>query len=348
MTPNMAPNPRSVLSPSLVVKLTTLGAQLARGQSDRELSDVLSELAVLPAHLVVRANQEISKAAQPGSWKPVPHYLLRMRNLLSEQELLAQNPDYAWLFLFHGNGFVREAALDAINDPPASPFFLAALAWRLNDWVPQVRDAAAECARRVLPRISADIAANAALYLLVRRLAWRRWNYEAAVLDLMFGRTDVITAMAKRLQQQSTGSLASLMRNALRYPDIDEHLARLAANAVQPSVRAIAYQCLITGKASWQTGFDWVWVDKIYGVGRNIPKLESRDIKAAGPAVDWIRAAAYDRSSIVRKVAADALIADQAQSPDAAALIARLAKDRNSAIRSRADYLLRHPPGPSS
>jgi hypothetical protein len=168
------------------------------------------------------------------------------------------------------------------------------------------------------------------------------------VLDLVFGRTDVISAVAARLQQQSTGSLATLMRNALRYPGIDEHLPRLAANAVQPSVRAIAYQCLITGKANWQVGFDWVWVDKIYGVGRNIPKLASREIKAAGPAGDRIRAAAHDRSSIVRKIAADALIADRAQSPDSAALIARLAKDRNSAIRSRADYLLRHPPEPSS
>ena len=344
----MAPNPRSVLPPSLAVKLATLGAQLARGQSDRELDDVLSELAVLPADLVVRANREISDAAQLGWGKPVPHYLLRMRKLLSEQELLAQNPDYAWLFLFHGNGYVREAALDAINDPPASPFLFAALAWRLNDWVPQVRDAAAECARRVLPRISADIAANAALYLLVRRLAWRRWNDEAAVLDLVFGRTDVITAVAKRLQQQSTGSLATLMRNALRYPDIDEHLPRLAANAVQPSVRAIAYQCLIAGKASWQTGFEIVWINKVYGLYRSIPKLGSRDIKAAEPAGDWIKAAAYDRSTIVRKVAADALIADRARLPDAAALIARLAKDRNSAIRSRADYLLRHPLGSSS
>jgi hypothetical protein len=340
----MEPNPRSVLPPSLAVKLTTLGAQLARGQSDRELSDVLSELAVLPADLVVRANREISDAARLGWWKPVPHYLLRMRKLLTEQELLAQNPDYAWLFLFHGNGYVREAALDAINDPPASPFFFAALAWRLNDWVPQVRDAAAECAQRVLPRISADIAANAALYLLVRRLAWRRWNDEAAVLDLVFGRTDVITAMAKRLQQQSTGSLATLMRNALRYPDIDEHLPHLAANAVQPSVRAIAYQCLIAGKASWQTGFETVWIDKVYGLYRSIPKLGSRETKVAGPAGDWIRAAAYDRSSIVRKVAADALIADRARSLDAAALIARLAKDRHSAIRSRADFMLRNPP----
>lgn len=339
----MALNPRSVLPPSLAVKLAALGAQLAYGPSDRELNEILRELAALPADLVVRANREISEAARLGWWKPTPHYLLRLRRQYSEQELLTQNPDYAWLFLFHGNGHVREAALDAIKDPPASPFFFAALAWRLNDWVRQVREAAADCVRRVLPRIDADIAAGAALYLLVRRLAWRRWDTEAAVLDLVFGRRDVIAAAAQRLLQQSTGSLASLLRNLLRYEDIDEHLPLVAAKAVQPAVRAIAYQCLVSGKASWQVGFESVWIDKVYGLSRMIPKLESRQTRVTGDVAGWIRAAAHDRSPFVRRVAADALIADRTRVPDAAALIARLAQDRSAAIRSRADYLLRHP-----
>jgi hypothetical protein len=154
----MAPPPRAVLPPPLAAKLAALGAELSRGKSDRELNEVLRELSALPAEVVVRANREISDAAKLGWWKPEPLYLLRMRNLLTEQDLMAQNPDYAWLFLFHGNGYVREAALDAINDPPSSPFFFAALTWRLNDWVWQVREAAAECASRVLPRMDADLA----------------------------------------------------------------------------------------------------------------------------------------------------------------------------------------------
>jgi len=50
----------------------------------------------------------------------------------------------------------------------------------------------------------------------------------------------------------------------------------------------------------------------------------------------------------VRRVAADALIADRGQLPDEATLIAQLAKDPSSAIRSRADYMLRHPPSGQS
>ena len=37
---------------------------------------------------------------------------------------------------------VAEAALNAINELPDTPFFLAALLWRLNDWVEPVRRAA--------------------------------------------------------------------------------------------------------------------------------------------------------------------------------------------------------------
>jgi hypothetical protein len=130
----------------------------------------------------------------------------------------------------------------------------------------------------------------------------------------------------------------------LRYPNVDEHLPRLAAAAVQPSVRAVAYQCLIFGKATWSVGFEWAWIDKVYGLRRRVPKLETRDIGRTRPAADLIREAVHDKSPFVRRVAADALIAARSQLPDEETLIAHLAKDRSSAIRSRAEFMLRHPP----
>jgi hypothetical protein len=130
----------------------------------------------------------------------------------------------------------------------------------------------------------------------------------------------------------------------LRYPGIDQHLPRLAAAAVQPSVRAVAYQCLISGKATWSVGYGWVWIDKVYGLRRRVPKIEARDIQRPRPTLDLIREAARDKSSIVRIVAADALIAARSQLPDEDALIALMAGDRSPAIRSRADYMMRHPP----
>jgi hypothetical protein len=257
--------------------------------------------------------------------------------------LLAANADLAWLFLFHPSGYLREAALYHITTPPTSPFFLSALAWRLNDWAEPVRQAAKRCVKHVAPDIAAAVAGDAAVYLLERRFVWGRWRDEGNILDLVFTRDDVLAALATRLQEQSTGPLAACLRHALRYPGMDQHLPRLAKAAVQPSVRAAAYKCLISGKATWPVGFEWSWIDKVYGLRRRIPTLEARDIQRDRPAADFVAAGIRDKSSFVRKVVADAMIAVRSQIPNEEKLVAQLAADRSSLVRSRADFLLRHP-----
>ena len=349
---------RSVLPPPLIAKLSVLSGRLWHGRADPELNDVLAELSALPANLVVHASDEIASAASiagrqpslhivaadgPRWWRPWTRSPRVTGRPISARVLLNENPDYAWFFLFHPSGFIREAALDSINDPPTSAFFFATLAWRLNDWVGPVRQAAQRCAERVLHRTSADIAAKAALYLLDRRLVWSRWTDEANVLDPVFERRDVIAGLAAHLQEQPTGAVATCLRSASRYPGIDEHLPRIAAAAVQPSVRAVAYQWLIAGKATWLVGFEWAWVDKVYGLRRRLPVLASRNIRATRSAAEWIRQGIHDKSPLVRTVAADALVGARAQVADADALIAVLANDRSSAVRSRADYMMRHP-----
>jgi hypothetical protein len=256
---------------------------------------------------------------------------------------MARNPDYAWLFLFHPDGHVREAALRTISAPPTSAFFLGALAWRLNDWVEPVREAARRCVERVSFGVPAAAAADTAAYLLQRRLVWGRWRDEAQALDLIFARNDVLAALAMQLQKRPTGSQGGCLSNALRYPGIDQHLPQLAAAAIQPAVRAIAYRCLISGKAIWPIGFEWAWIDKVYGLRRRIPTLEIRDIQRGRPAADFVEAGIRDKSPFVRKVVADAMIAVRSQILNEATLVAHLAIDRNSAVRSRADFLLRHP-----
>jgi hypothetical protein len=327
---------RSVLPPSLSAQLSALSTQRFRALPDSELQDILAGFSELPAKLIVDASREMTDVVSPYE----PSLLEQLRK--SEQQLMKRSHDYAWFFLFHRSGYVREAALNAINAPPTSAFFLSALAWRLNDWVGAVRRAAVRCAERVFPRISPEVAASAAPYLLDRRFVWARWSDEAKVLDSVFGGRDVMAALAMRMQQQP-GPFASCLRHALRYPEIDKHLPRLAIDAIQPSVRVAAYQCLMSGRATWPTGFGWTWIDKVYGLRKRVRTLESRDIQTTSPAADWIRRGIHDRSVLVRRVAADAMVGARAQLPDADSLIAVLASDRSSAIRSRADYMLRHP-----
>jgi len=339
---------RPVLSPELTAKLRALGTEL--GPSDRELETVLADLAAFPPDLIVRASREISRAVGLHWWPTARSLTLEWHfgSLSYRHELMRKNPEYAWLFLFDGNGYVREAALNSLNTPPRSPFFFSALAWRLNDWVRAVRQAAERCSERVLHRTAADVTATAALYLLSRRLVWGRWSDEGKALDKTFEREDVMADLALELAQRSAGPLASCLRHALRYPTMDKHLPRLASAAIQPSVRAVAYRCLISGKAAWTIGFEWAWTDKVYGLRRRVPKLETREIQRTGSVADIIKAAIRDKSNVVRIVAADAVISARSQLPDADELIARLANDKSPAVRERADYMLRHPvSGPS-
>src|SRR5262245_20229256 len=207
----MSSRTRSILSPSLSAKLAALSTRPA---TNHEVDDILTELAALPAHLVVQASREIAITAGLGWWQPenrprrvVPTHRLRLVfqrikewfwpksptvTFPPDRELLAANANLAWLFLFHPSGYLRLAALHRINTAPASPFFLAALAWRLNDWVPQVREAARLCAERELPLVDAQVAATAARYLLGRRIAWSRWTHEQITLDRVFARKDVL------------------------------------------------------------------------------------------------------------------------------------------------------------
>lgn len=320
---------------------------------------------MLPAPLVVRASREIANVAGLGWWQPekrprqvVPSdraslFLQQISDRLfpksppvsfpSDRELLAANPGFAWLFLFHPSGYLREAALWHIATPPTSPFFVAALAWRLNDWVGPVRRAAMKCFKRVSANIPAAVVADAALYLLERRFVWGRWSDEVAALDPMFARGDVLAALAVQLEKCPTGGLSGCLRSALRYPGIDQHLPRLANAAVQPSVRAIAYQCLILRKASWLVGFDWIWLDKVYGSQRRIPKLDSRGIESDRPVTDLIAEGIRDRSPFVRKIVADAMIVVRSQIADERALVSQLVNDPNPVVRSRGDFLTRHP-----
>src|SRR5579871_2341417 len=192
-----------ILPPALSAKLSALGGQLEHGRPDLELAEALADLSMLPADKIVRASNEIARAARLDGWPSGK----------VERAHVTRQPDYAWLLLFHPNGFVREAALDAINDPPTSPFWFAALAWRLNDWAVPVRRAAERCAERVLHRAAIDIATHAALHLLDRCLSWGRWRDEPAILDQVFERPEVVAAVADQLAEQRNGRLATYLRH---------------------------------------------------------------------------------------------------------------------------------------
>jgi hypothetical protein len=99
--------------------------------------------------------------------------------------------------MFNRSGYAREAALKSIKQLPDSSFFLAALVWRLNDWVEPVRRAATECANRELPRLSVGTIVGAAPFLLERMPYWRRWSSPPAIVLDTLARPDCLDVVGK-------------------------------------------------------------------------------------------------------------------------------------------------------
>jgi len=325
--------------------LVTLAGTLDGVPTEADVDACIANLGELPAQLIGQASGYISGAVQRVDWPkekgPSVWPLFRSKSSKpTPAALLSERPGLAWLLMFHRDGYIREAALRAIREPPASPFFVAAIAWRLNDWVEQVRDAASLCAGRVFPAVDADTGAGAAFYLLDRRLTWGRWDKEQALLDLLLGRPDILARVALQIRGESTGGLAGRLRHLLRYPAIDAYLPGLLAEAVEPAVRAVALKCLIERRVSWPTGFAWRWIDKVYGVRKRVLVLDHRGIMAPFKA-DVVARGLSDRAAIVRRVAADAVIADPSSFPDIQEIIARMASDKSAAIRARAEFMVR-------
>jgi len=283
-------------------------------------------LAQLPPHAVLETER----------------YLTNVRVALGSSASSSIAPAAAPALMLNRNGFVREAALAAMATLPDSPFFVAALVCRLNDWVPEVRCEAERCARRVLPGFSPKSIAAAAPFLLARMLSWTRWGPSppAIVLETL-SRPDCAEALANHLAVVVDAPLEAL-RVALRLGLIDVHLASLARTARRPEMRALVLKVLIERELTWVQGYDREWADKRFGRTRRVPVLSRRPVGCAIPREELIRQGALDRSVLARYAAAQGLVAHEAELGEAVEPLMRLFdKERNSGIRWLMDFLAR-------
>jgi hypothetical protein len=257
----------------------------------------------------------------------------------SDAALVGRVPGLEYLFLYHCDGRVREAALRAIAGPLPAPFHVAAVAYRLNDWAWQVREAAAACIGRTLPASAARAIAPAALFLLDRGRHWQRWQAERGVLDAALGREDVVEGVAAEIAARAHGPMARALAAALRWPAMDRHLAGLARRARQPAVRATAFAALFSGRARWPVRMCLRWIDKSLGRSEWVADYAERPLAPSGEAVS-IEEAARDPAIAVRKVAAQALIDRGIGDAQALRLLQDLATDPSRAVRERAAFAL--------
>ena len=335
---------RGELPEASAAAISKLGQALADGTVPPALlTEVIDNLGALRPEAVGDVDRQLVSLAHLYANYPRAGRLLDLRWFRpTDLGLLKRNRRLAKIFMFHGNGHVRQAALDSLDEPPETSFFFAAIIWRLNDWVPEVRAAARRAADRVFPATHAEVIAGACAILLGRTFSWGRWGQDdQIVVDRILERADVVTQLARCFEIEVVGPVGTQLKYALRGAKLDLYLHALSRNARHPGVRAVALEALLRGRASWRSGFRKEWIDKRFGLTRRVPVYTERPLTECIPSYLLIMQGLADKSALVRLRAADAVIEQRQTFPGLIEVIESLSRDKARSVRERAAFLRR-------
>lgn len=248
-----------------------------------------------------------------------------------------------WLDLVSWDGYKREKTLRTITGAAPNSFFFALALRRLNDWVPQVREAARE-------RLSLIVEASNPVHIVdalcVTLSYWDSWGRigkleKQALLDILSSK-EIGNSLKSKLISSTDGPMASLFSQVGRTPVLDEYVGEIAESAIQPSVRAKAYRSQFEGKMVWIEGRKWEWTDIRYCEGRLNPVVSERKLTITTPFLEVMRKASVDRSSIVRRIAAEFLIREFNILGEESVKLAKLfASDKSLAVSERGKFALK-------
>ncbi len=340
------PRMRSVFPETLQYALLRLRGRFKERRIDQsELKLIVSGLSQLPAGVYRRAAREIVAKADLYWWyEPKRSLRSRVLDLIwtsrTDKDFLSEIPGLEYLYLFHGDGHLREAALGKIDRPLESAFFFNTIAYRLNDWVEPVRHAAQACAAKVFQQTSAVVIAEAAFVLLERMRHWKRWDRGLAILEQSFARPDVTDRLATLIETAAVGSPSRVLTYILRDDKMDGYLLHLSQKALQPVVRAVALKTLINGYASWPDGFKYEWINKALGQRKRVVEFGAREITRPVSLELLIAQGAADKAAMVRRVAADGLVRYRKTLSNLDELVSIFAQDKTSAVRERAKFII--------
>ena len=271
------------------------------------------------------------------AWSTQENWQKRTRKLVKDQ------PEICWFLMFHGNGYVRETAMQMLNGPPVCPFEVAAIVCRLNDWVPNVRVAAMNYALKYLYDVDSKVLGACAIATMKYMASLGRCDdaARALILDCIY-HSETLAHLKDNLIVSHGGSTSLGFRLLLRRSDFDPHLEDVAYFAVRPNIRAIAIETLLFERARWIAGKTEKWVDKRYGVKHIESRFEERRLAHNLDRLALIERAVRDKSSVVRRVCADFMIANRHNLSERNTEIAReLLNDKSEAVRMRMQFLFK-------
>lgn len=248
-----------------------------------------------------------------------------------------------WLDLTSWDGYKREKTLRALTGAAPNSFFFALAIRRLNDWVPQVREAAREKIPLIVNESDPIHVVDALCVTLSNWNSWGRIEQsDKEVLLEIVSKQEIGECFKTKIISSSSGPMGSLMAQVGRTPVLDNYLNEIAECAIQPSVRARAYRNQFEGRMIWLEGRKFEWTDIRYCEGKVKPIIGERKIIKEANFKELLKKSASDTSSIVRRVAAEFFIRELDDIGDESIQLAnQFASDESSAVSERGNFALR-------
>ncbi|QIR06385.1 hypothetical protein HBA18_08340 [Salinivibrio costicola] len=248
-----------------------------------------------------------------------------------------------WLDLISWDGYKREKTLRTLSGAAPNSFFFALAIRRLNDWVPQVREAAREKLPLIVDASDPTYVVDALCVTLSNWNSWGRIEQkDKDVLLEIISKEKIGNALKAKIISSTSGPMASLMAQVGRTPVLDDYLNEIAESAVQPSVRAKAFRSQFEKRMVWLEGRKFEWTDIRYCEGRVKPIIGERDISVCVDFNELLEKSSTDTSSIVKRVAAEMLIRELENMGEKGVQLANLfASDKSSAVAERGRFALK-------
>lgn len=248
-----------------------------------------------------------------------------------------------WLDLISWDGYKRERTIRALSGAAPNSFFFTLAIRRLNDWVPQVREATREKLPLIADASNPQVVVNALIATLSNWNSWGRIGQSGKnVLIQIISNERIGDEIKHKIISSSSGPMPSLMAQASRTPVLDNYLSEIAEKAIQPSVRAKAFRALFENRMVWFEGRKLEWTDIRYCKRKLRPVIGERQISHKIPFSELLERSAFDASPIVKKVAAEFLIRELEQiGEDSIRLATLFASDKSSAVSERGKYALK-------
>lgn len=248
-----------------------------------------------------------------------------------------------WLDLISWDGYKREKARRALSGAAPNPFFFSLVVRRLNDWVPQVRQAAREQLPDIAKSTDPEYVAKA---LCVALSNWNSWGriegQDKEVVLRIICEKEIAKSLRSKIISSASGPIPSLFSQLGRTPILDGEIEEIASFAIQPSVRAKAFRSLFERRIVWIEGRKWEWTDIRYCEGRLKPIVAERKLDNKTSLLELLKKSSEDSSSIVRRVSAEILIRELDSLGSVARVFAeKFASDKSHPVSERGEFAIK-------